>query len=432
MPDLETRLPELLRHLSTDVPAEPPAASTLRRARRRRARNASAAVVAAVVVALGSVTAVRELAPAEGHRSAGGGETVAPSSPAFRGIWPETTLKGLRAAQEQVDAGHTPLRTDAAQTAAMLATDLFGWLPEDVGFDRTSIVDEYARVDLVNLRFGDDVPPITVELARLGRTGPRGVWTVVDVTSPLFDGPVAVHRESRTIVLEGSVTTVFDGSSIGFQIRGEATGVPTAGGAVALGGSNGRGFSTSVAMGASNLTSDVLWVFVEDATGDALGATAVRLESLVEATPIPTAEPTPLPSAVARARADIIRAVGAVDFAAMRSLMDPNTFSYNFDDGSDPIPAWKRNPSVLDPIIGILALPPAEPKDIVGYGSFYVWPYLIDADFDRLSPEEIDDLHGLGFDDAAIEEMRSFGSYTGPRLSIDREGLWRSYTTGGD
>jgi hypothetical protein len=434
MPDLETRMPELLRDLSTDMPVhERQAAPTLRRARRRRARNASAAVVAVVVLALGSVTVLRELAPAGRHRSAGGGEIVATPSPGFRGIWPETTFEGLRAAQQQVDDGHTPLRTDAAQTAAMLATDLFGWLPDDVGFDRTSVVDEYARVDLTNLRFGDNVPPITVELARLGRPGSRGVWTVVDVTTPLFDGPVVVRREAGRIVLDGRVTEVLDGSSIGFDIRGEDAGAAaTAGGAVALGGSSGGAFTASVRLGEANLTSDVLWVFVEDATGKALGATAVRLAPLAETTSIPIAEPTPLPTAVATTRGDIVRAVGAIDFVALRRLMDPNTFSYNFDDGSDPIPAWKQDPSVLDPIIGILALPPAEPKHIEGYGTFYVWPYLVDADFDHLSPDEVDDLHGLGFDDAAIKDMQRFGSYLGPRLSIDQDGLWRNYTTGGD
>jgi hypothetical protein len=433
MPDLETRLPELLRDLSTEMPArERQAAPTLRRARRRRARNASAAVVAVVVLALGSVTALRELTPAVQHRSAGGGPIVKTPSPEFRGIWPETTPEGLRAAQQQVDDGHTPLRTDAAQTAAMLATDLFGWLPDDVGFARTSVVDEYARVDLTNRRFGDNVPPITVELARLGRAGSRGVWTVVDVTTPLFDGPVVVRRESGTIALDGAVTQVFDGSGIGFDIRGEGGVAATAGGAVALGGSGGGEFTASVRVGEANLASDVLWVYIEDATGSALGATAIRLAPLAEGTSIPVAEPTPLPTAVAATRSDIVLAVGAVDFVAMRRLMDPNTFSYNFDDGSNPIPAWKQNPSVLDPIIGILALPPADPKHIEGYGTFYIWPYLVDADFDQLSPEEIDDLHKLGFDDAAIEDMRQFGSYLGPRLSIDETGLWRNYTSGGD
>jgi hypothetical protein len=433
MPDLETRLPERLRDLSSEAPTgDGGVPRVVRRARLRRMRNASAAVVAVVVLSLGSVTALRELAPVGQHRSAGEGQIDETPSPEFRGIWPETTLEGLRAAQQQVDDGHTPLRADPAQTAAMLATNLFGWLPNDVGFDRTSVVDEYARVDLTNLRFGDNVPPITVELARLGRPDPLGVWTVVDVTTPLFDGPVVVSRESGTIVLDGAVTRVFDGSSIGFDIRGEGGMAATAGGAVALGGSSEGEFTTSVRVGDANLTSDVLWVYVEDATGSALGATAIHLAPLAEGTSIPIAEPTPLPTAVATTRDDLVRAVGAVDFVAMRRLMDPNTFSYNFDDGSDPIPAWKQDPSVLDPIIGILALPPADPKLIEGYGTFYVWPYLVDADVDHLSPDEIDDLHKLGFDDAAIRDMRRFGSYFGPRLSIDETGLWRNYTTGGD
>jgi hypothetical protein len=93
---------------------------------------------------------------------------------------------------------------------------------------------------------------------------------------------------------------------------------------------------------------------------------------------------------------------------------------------------WKEDPSVLDPIISILSLPPSAPKQIEGYATAYVWPYLVDADVSNLSPAEIDDLHGLGFDNAAIERMVTAGRYTGPRLSIDENGLWTSYSTGGN
>jgi hypothetical protein len=116
----------------------------------------------------------------------------------------------------------------------------------------------------------------------------------------------------------------------------------------------------------------------------------------------------------------------------MRGLMDPNIFAYNFDDGSDPIPAWKQDPSVLDPILTLLRMQPSEPKTFEGYPTMYVWPYLVESDLHDLSASEIADLHTLGFDDAAIDDMRRFGSYNGPRLVIDENGLWRSYATGGD
>jgi hypothetical protein len=145
-----------------------------------------------------------------------------------------------------------------------------------------------------------------------------------------------------------------------------------------------------------------------------------------------TLPPIDAPRPVVETAGDLLIAVSGHDFEAMRGMMDPDTFSYNFDDGSDPIPAWKDDPSVLDPILTMLQLQPTEPKKIEGYGTFYIWPYLVDSNFKHLGASEIDDLHTLGFDDAAIEDMRTFGSYLGPRLAIDETGLWRNYTTGGD
>jgi hypothetical protein len=51
---------------------------------------------------------------------------------------------------------------------------------------------------------------------------------------------------------------------------------------------------------------------------------------------------------------------------------------------------------------------------------------------DDVTEQERADLHSLGFSDAEIEQMREFGSYIGPRLAIDADGLWRNYVTGGD
>jgi hypothetical protein len=174
------------------------------------------------------------------------------------------------------------------------------------------------------------------------------------------------------------------------------------------------------------------------AGGDVVGADVFWVATAVLPSPSTTDGPTAvppsdgLPPAVAGTRQAILHAVDTGDIAALAHLVDPNTFAYNFDDGSDPIPAWKADPSVLDPILTLLEMRPAEPKQIEGYGTFYVWPYLVDSDLEHLTAGEVEDLHRLGFDDAAIEDMRRFGSYIGPRLSIDENGLWRNYTTGGD
>jgi hypothetical protein len=123
----------------------------------------------------------------------------------------------------------------------------------------------------------------------------------------------------------------------------------------------------------------------------------------------------------------------AGDVDALAPLLDPNTFAFNFDDGSDPIPAWRADPSVLDLMAAVLQLPAAEPRTIQGYGTLTIWPYLIDSDFDTLTEREADDLQALGYSTADIQLMIDGGNgYQGPRLAIDETGLWRSFTTIGE
>jgi hypothetical protein len=176
----------------------------------------------------------------------------------------------------------------------------------------------------------------------------------------------------------------------------------------------------------------VLLVSMPDATGASLGATLIPV-------PTPVGEPEPgldisgVPPDVAVTAQRIYDAIPLRDFDALASLLDPMTFVFDFDDGGDPIPAWRDDPSVLDLAITILRLPAAEPREIEGYGTFYIWPYLIDSDFDDLSEQERADLRSLGYSDRDIELMMGgVDGYTGPRLAIDATGLWRNFITGGD
>lgn len=130
---------------------------------------------------------------------------------------------------------------------------------------------------------------------------------------------------------------------------------------------------------------------------------------------------------------DAIAAAAEIrDFGALETLIDPDRFSYNFDDGSDPTPAWRADPSVLDPILAILELPYTV-EVVEGYGTFYVWPYLAaDGSLEEITDRERADLRALGFTDEHIREMVAVGGYLGPRLAIDEQGRWRNYVTGGD
>jgi hypothetical protein len=176
-----------------------------------------------------------------------------------------------------------------------------------------------------------------------------------------------------------------------------------------------------------------LLLTIPDATGASLGAVMVRVET-------PVGEPRPsgpnltgLPPDVAATAQRIYDAATAKEFDALAELIDPDTFVYNLDDGSDPIPAWRADPSVLDLMVPLLRLPAAAPREIEGYGTLYIWPYLIDSDFDALTERETDDLQALGYSTADIQLMIDGGyGYQGPRLAIDETGLWRSFTTMGE
>jgi hypothetical protein len=446
MPDLETRMPELLRELSTEAPTgDGGRSSVLRRARRRRALTAASAALTVVAVIAGGVVGVRALAPPNratlGNPMESPTPHVAPTSgSAIGAVWPETTAEGLAFAQQQVDDGHQPWRTDPAMTAEAFAVNVFGWDPGRVRSsvsivpgDTESLVSVSSRTALSPI---EDALTTGVTVQPLGRMSDEGgVLSVtaadlpaIDTTSKVVDGMVAFDITTRSLpsatrmtfaVYDGTVDSTpvthgaWDGAPYDFSVPAETT-TGTLIAVVALEGRDG-----------SILGADVLPIL-----GLPNGSsTSVTSSPNVKTSLMPAIQ---APRPVVRTRDAIWMAVSARDFEAMRGMMDPNTFSYNFDDGSDPIPAWKDDPSVLDPILTMLQLQPTEPKKIEGYGTFYIWPYLVDSNFKHLSASEIDDLHTLGFDDAAIEDMRTFGSYLGPRLAIDETGLWRNYTTGGD
>jgi hypothetical protein len=146
----------------------------------------------------------------------------------------------------------------------------------------------------------------------------------------------------------------------------------------------------------------------------------------------PPVDVTAVPPATDETARSIFDGVLNLDFELLKSLLDPMTFVYNFDDGSNPIPEWRSDPTVLDPIPAILALPPAAPLEIEGYGTLYLWPYLVDSDFSNLTDREREDLESLGFSVRDIDIMVERDHYLGPRLAIDADGVWRNFITGGE
>ena len=428
---MDTRLRNLLHDLATEMPVDvaDTAPRTLRRARWRRILTAGAGTAIAIALVVVSVSALRF----------GDEPTVTPAvtgpnpSGTFEGLWPETDAEALAETQAAVEEGHDPLQASPEGIASLLAVNVLGWKPGD---DRAGNVDlrgDEAEVVISDRTFADSVPPVIVELRQLGRTGPRGVWSVVDVSTPLIRLDEVTEVAPGKIRLAGWVDDLYDGApAVEAHVFDGPTLEPSLGSArYEL---NDRRFAFDVEVSPTPDGRATLLLTMPDAVGASLGAVMV-------AVPTPVGEPEPpegpdlegVPPDVAVTAQLIYGAALAGDVDALAPLLDPNTFAYNFDDGSDPIPTWREDPSVLDPMAAVLELPAAEPRTIRGYGTVTIWPYLIDSDFDALTQRERADLESLGYGEQDIQLMIDGGfGYQGPRLAIDETGLWRSFTTMGE
>jgi hypothetical protein len=193
-----------------------------------------------------------------------------------------------------------------------------------------------------------------------------------------------------------------------------------------------------------------------DPEGTIVGADAFTFEVTTETAQVPTGVsgatgvtgpitgPTgatgsaEVPSAVVATRDAVLEAASKLDFDALEALIDPNRFAYNFDDGSNPVPIWRKDPSLLDPLVTILQMPfttnrEAYPDVDPGSPTVYLWPSLVASDLKDLTAEERTMLDTLGITDRDVRDMiDAFGGYVGPRTGIAEDGTWTYYTTGGD
>jgi hypothetical protein len=426
--EVRQRLSELAGGVGLRPSLERP---TVRRARRRRAMTAATSalvVVAVLAVSYAGVSSLLRQPPTLGNDP-----SPAPA-PVFEGLWPETAPEALAEMQRQVDEGHHPMRVDPAGTATEFATTLMNWPPASVIATAVeTAADGTVIVELRNETFSDAVPPVVVHLAQLGRTGPAGVWSVTGVSTALIELDLVPSEAGPTapLTISGRVTDRFEGSSLAVHVL------------------DGPTFDTVIAHARRELVEErfeielavpatpdghaTVIVWVPDAVGMSLGTIAIPVSTPVGAEPPTSPAPTSantegVPPVVAATAQRIHQAAVARDFDTLASLMDPNIFVYNLDDGSDPIPAWREDPQILDTIALVLELPPI-PIDVEGVGRFYVWPYLAQADLANPTPEQMRDLERLGM---SVEDVQVAGGYLGPRLAIDATGLWRNFVVGGD
>jgi hypothetical protein len=425
MPELETKVRELLNELAGEIRHDPRLErATLKRARRRRIGTAAISLAVVVGLATGGLLAVRQLGP---RVTPGGESSSSPSGePSFAGLWPESDPLSLAAAQAEVDLGHEPWREDPEQTASAFATNLMGWPLDHV---RTNLQDEedaFALVLVSNTSFGPAVPNVFVALRQLGKTGPDGIWSVVRASSPFIrlDEVPTTAVLGSTIAISGRLTDLFDGASLRVDfLDGPTLESGVAGGGVAL---DGDRFDASWPVPSTTDGRLTVLVHVVDATETDLGTVAFPL-TIEGAFDQYTAPPPALPEAVARTRKAILGAASHEDFKALAALIDPDRFTSHPGVGN-PIAAWKEDPLVLDTFVKLLEMPfairPADGFDV------YVWPYFTQRDLSTLTPDELNLLATLGIRQRDVDTMIAFGGYTGPQIGIAAEGTWLFYDNG--
>ena len=437
---MDTRLRTLLDDLATEMPVdiEGTAPKTLRRARGRRVLTGGAG--AAIAVALVVVVSMSALRLADQPTVTPAVTGPNPSAP-FEGLWPETDVEALRTTQASIRDGHDALRTTPEGTATLIATNLLDWELSDVQTESLALSEDRATVAIDNRLFDDRVPVITVELGRLGESGPNGAWSVIGVSTPLIEidelteiMPESPQTMPGFLILSGSVTDEFDGApAIEAHVFDGPALVPSLGSSRQELTDRRFDFTREVSVEATADGRATLLLTVPDATGASLGAVMVPVET-------PVGDPGPsgpnltgVPPDVAATAQRIYDAANAEDFDALAELLDPNTFVYNLDDGSDPIPAWRADPSELEMMVAILEMPPTSRDIGEGYGTFFFWPYLVNSDFNALTVKERADLASLGYTEEDIQLMIDGGyGYQGPRLAIDETGLWRNFITVGE
>jgi hypothetical protein len=465
MPDLESRLPEMLRRTAAGASPDPNLERrVLRRSRRRRIVNASVAGLAAIAIVAGMVVGAEGLLRAD--RVTIGNENPTPSPTPSRGtvtlvmslpgaVWPEVDQASLEAAQARADVGDLDWRLDPVETAAAFATEIFGWDPEDVRSRPLEAVPgpgDWVIVPVWNAGLepgadaaGPPAPRTAIALGQLGVKGARGIWTVIGADSALIATdplPASVRAGETTEVRAPASDVQSEWSGTLSLLSVDPAGLTPR---IFPGDLTGM-ISGSVLVPDDALANIAVVARLADPEGTTIAADVVPI-SVVGGSPPPagatgatgaTGSEGPggpanaLPAAVSDTQVSLLNAASARDFDTLEALIDPTHFAYNFSDGSDPVPEWRRDPTPLDALATILEMP-FTTTESTPLGTIYVWPSLVDADLTNLTQDERAMLGKLGITDKDVKDMLdAFGGYVGPRTGIAEDGTWVFFTTGGD
>jgi hypothetical protein len=136
-----------------------------------------------------------------------------------------------------------------------------------------------------------------------------------------------------------------------------------------------------------------------------------------------------LPIEVAIAREAIYRAAVAHDYEALRSLLDPKTFSYSFGGSGDPIGYWREQEAGHLPLIGDI-LPRVLHSRFARADDVYMWPSAAAKDPASWTGDDVEAMRELGHTDREIRRFEEFGGYSGWRAGIRADGTWLFFIAG--
>jgi hypothetical protein len=136
-----------------------------------------------------------------------------------------------------------------------------------------------------------------------------------------------------------------------------------------------------------------------------------------------------LPSAVAETRQAIYKAAVTHDYKALRSLLDPATFSYSFGESGDPIGYWRKQEEAEVPILGdiltgVLHTRFGKTEDI------FMWPSAAAKEPSEWTEADLEGMRKAGSTDEEIRSFEQYGGYTGWRAGIRADGTWMFFVSG--
>jgi hypothetical protein len=136
-----------------------------------------------------------------------------------------------------------------------------------------------------------------------------------------------------------------------------------------------------------------------------------------------------LPAPVETKRQAIAGATQALDYDRLRTLLDPETFSYSFGEMGDPIGYWRRLEEKAEvPVLGDI-LPTVLSGPWATQGDIYVWPSVHGKPPSEWTPEERRWLRNL-YTEREIRSFERNGHYLGWRTGIRKDGTWLYFISG--